>query len=164
MVKIIETKNQWARDDPAFVVVQACFVAVIFSMHYFHVFCCYSSFIKGFFFGIRCGISISQLLGISMDSYLLLSCWLVVYWNCCSVNLQVQVFLHPFLLLLLKKQIIAVIWLTSTWGSIIHIVSSKKSSGCIPSMCTPMLSSAAFYLPMFSRWKVFVEKIVFAIA
>jgi hypothetical protein len=28
LVLYIETKNQWARDDPAFIVVQASFVAV----------------------------------------------------------------------------------------------------------------------------------------
>jgi hypothetical protein len=77
----LETKNQWARDDPAFIVVQILFVEVLEHL---------PSSLKSYLGGsisLCNGISECQHMGLSLGSSLCASGRLVPCWSCCRINL-----------------------------------------------------------------------------
>jgi len=94
-----ETKNQWARDDPAFIVIQAAFVAVGHTS-FEEIFACMSNdlIINTIFLdnnldllvGIRGGVSASWLLGLRVECSLYFGGGLAPSGVRCCLYVQVK--------------------------------------------------------------------------
>jgi hypothetical protein len=166
LLLFIETKNQWARDDPAFAVVEAGFVAVCV------VLCCcfllnlttkkllwvkYRVFVGGNV-SVCNRISKPKLLGIPLECTLWTHSGLASSWPSRCIHYKVRMPLplpRKFDIMKIKSRLvyssIIVILQTSICGNIMRIVSNKKSSGYLHSTFIWMPFCAAFLWLMFCR-------------